>query len=192
MAGRTFTAEMALHNIAGSLQLFEAAISAGVERHRVHLELCGARPYSQGSPPRRDAPDVGGVALWSPQGRGRGVCCSYALGEKFPICALRPTGIYGVNHPIEKSKWYDLIASIVADSPAECHGGGKEVHAADVAKAASLLLHADANRIAGEAFNCYDCYVSNYEVATLAKAVAGGHAEISGEPCATQTSDRNR
>jgi nucleoside-diphosphate-sugar epimerase len=107
---------------------------------------------------------------------------SYALGEKYPICALRPTGIYGVNHPIEKSKWYDLIVSVVTGSPAECRGGGKEVHAADVARAASLLLHADSERIAGEAFNCYDRYISEYEVATLAKGMIGGHAEILGEP----------
>ncbi len=68
------------------------------------------------------------------------------------------------------------------DDPVECHGGGKEVHAADVAKAVSLLLKSDAVRIAGEAFNCYDMYISQYDVATMAKSICSGHAEILGEP----------
>ena len=182
MAGRSFTAEMALHNIAGSLQLFEAARAAGVERIvyisscAVHDQILDDRPLDETHP------------MWASSHYGAHKAAveafvrSYALGEKYPICALRPTGIYGVNHPIEKSKWYELIASVVADSPTECRGGGKEVHAADVARAASLLLHAEADRIAGEAFNCYDYYISQYEVAAMAKAVAGGHAEIIGEP----------
>ena len=182
MAGRAFTAEMALHNIAGSLQIFDAARAAGVERI-VYISSCAVHDHIL-----KDRPLDETHPMWAASHYGahkaavEGFVRSYALGEKYPICALRPTGIYGVNHPIENSKWYDLITSVVADSPVECHGGGKEVHAADVARAASLLLHADASRIAGEAFNCYDRYVSQYEVATLAKAAAGGHSEIIGEP----------
>jgi nucleoside-diphosphate-sugar epimerase len=181
MASRSFTPEMALHNIAGSLQLFEIARNAGVERIiyisscAVHDQILSDRPLDETHP------------TWAATHYGAHKAAveafihSYALGDKYPICALRPTGIYGVNHPVEKSKWHELVAAVVADSPVECHGGGKEVHAADVARAVKLLLHANAGRIAGEAFNCYDRYISQYEVASIAKGMTGGHGQINGE-----------
>jgi nucleoside-diphosphate-sugar epimerase len=58
-------------------------------------------------------------------------------------------------------------------------GGGKEVHAADVARAVELLLSAD--HVTGEVYNCYDQYVSEYDVATTARAIAGSGTEITGE-----------
>lgn len=62
----------------------------------------------------------------------------------------------------------------------QCSRGGKEVHAADVAKAAGILLTADG--ITGEAFNCYDRYISELDVATLAKELSGNNCQIIGEP----------
>jgi nucleoside-diphosphate-sugar epimerase len=105
---------------------------------------------------------------------------SYGFGHGFPICALRPTGVYGVAQPVSNSKWYDLVASVVRGEPVSCSRGGKEVHAADVAKAISLLLEAE--NIAGQAYNCYDRYVSEYDVATLAKQLSGSDSEIDGSP----------
>jgi len=52
------------------------------------------------------------------------------------------------------------------------------VHAADVAKAVGILLTAP--NVAGEAFNCYDRYVSQWDVAQLAKRLAGSSSEIHG------------
>lgn len=62
-----------------------------------------------------------------------------------------------------------------------CQRGGKEVHAANVARAVGVLLQADVNAVCGEAFNCYDRYVSEYDVATLAKRLTGSSSRISGE-----------
>ena len=56
--------------------------------------------------------------------------------------------------------------------------GGKEVHAADVAQAVELLLNADAKAVAGQAFNCYDRYVAEQEVARIAKELTGSQSEI--------------
>jgi nucleoside-diphosphate-sugar epimerase len=67
-----------------------------------------------------------------------------------------------------------------------CQRGGKEVHAADVAKAAVLLLTAP--NIAGEVYNCFDRYVSEYDVATLAKQLTGSRSVIHGQ----QTSAKNQ
>ena len=62
----------------------------------------------------------------------------------------------------------------------QCARGGKEVHAADVAKATELLLHAD--NVTGESFNCCDRYVSDFEVATIAQRVSGSRCAVEGEP----------
>ncbi len=177
-----FGAAMALHNFAASMQLFEAAKAAGAERIvfisscAVYGKILEARPLDETHP------------LWPDSHYGAHKAAveafvhSYALHEKCTICALRPTAIYGLAYPIEKSKWYDLVAGVVRNEPVECTRGSKHVHAADVARATSLLVHAEAERVAGESFNCVDQYISEYDVAKRAHAMAGGHGEVLGEP----------
>jgi nucleoside-diphosphate-sugar epimerase len=109
---------------------------------------------------------------------------SYGLGQGYPICALRPTGVYGVAHPPQESKWFDLVQSVVRGETVHCERGGKEVHAADVARAADRLLHAPQEAITGEAFNCYDLYVSQWDVAHLAREISGSSATIEGKQTA--------
>jgi uncharacterized protein YbjT (DUF2867 family) len=67
-------------------------------------------------------------------------------------------------------------------SAATCKRGGKEVHSADVAKAVGILLTADG--VAGQTYNCCDRYVSEYEVATIARRISGSDSRILGEPTA--------
>jgi len=52
------------------------------------------------------------------------------------------------------------------------------VHAADVAKAIELLLLADAKTIAGQAFNCYERYIAEQEVARIAKELTKSNSSI--------------
>ena len=61
-------------------------------------------------------------------------------------------------------------------------GGGKEVHVDDVARAIQVLLEAPTEKIQGQAFACYDRYVSKHEVATLARELSGSAAVIGGHP----------
>ena len=68
----------------------------------------------------------------------------------------------------------------------QCQRGGKEVHAADVARAVELLLQAE--QIAGQSYNCYDRYISQWNVAQLAKQISGSSATIEGE----QTTPKNQ
>ncbi len=49
-----------------------------------------------------------------------------------------------------------------------------------MARAAGVLLKADEKAVTGEAFNCYDRYISEYDVATLAKRLSGSSSRISG------------
>src|SRR5690606_14083602 len=89
-------------------------------------------------------------------------------------------------HPPKHSKWFSLVQSVVRGEAVTCQHGGKEVHAADVAKAVHLLLSTPGT--AGEAFNCCDNYISEWDVAHFAKQVSGSKSEIQG----SQTSPKNQ
>lgn len=167
-------------NVIGSLQLIDAAHKAGVNRFifvsscAVHERILDDRPLDETHP------------TWSGSHYGAYKAAveqfvySFGFGEHYPICAVRPTGVYGPDHPITESKWFDLVARVVQGESVTCEGGGKEVHAADVAKAVRVLLSVDESRIRGQVFNCYDRYVSQYEVASIAKQLSGSDARIEG------------
>ena len=55
-----------------------------------------------------------------------------------------------------------------------------DFHAADVARATQILLDAPAEKIAGQAFNCYDMYIAEQTVAEIAKEMSGSNANIVG------------
>ncbi len=83
-------------NLTGSLQLFRAAFEAGVPRFvflstcAVHEVILDDRPLDETHP------------LWPAGAYGAHKAAleafvhSYGLGQGWPICALRPTGIYGL------------------------------------------------------------------------------------------------
>src|SRR5262245_38455437 len=165
-------------NLVGSLQLFQAAFAAGVPRFvfisscAVHEVILSDRPLDETHP------------LWPTSHYGAHKAAlekfvhSYGLGKGWPICALRPTGIYGLDHPPQKSRWFDLVGQVLRGEPIASAKGGKEVHAADVARAVELLLNADARTIAGQAYNCYDRYVAEQEVARIAKELSSSQCTI--------------
>jgi nucleoside-diphosphate-sugar epimerase len=165
-------------NLTGSLQLFQAAFEAGVPRFvflstcAVHEVILADRPLDEAHP------------LWPTSHYGAHKAAlekfihSYGLGQGWPICALRPTGIYGLAHPPQASRWFDLVGQVVRGEPIESARGGKEVHAADVARAVALLLTADTRAISGQAFNCYDLYVAEEHVARIAKELTGSRSTI--------------
>jgi nucleoside-diphosphate-sugar epimerase len=165
-------------NLMGSLRLFQAARAADVTRFifistcAVHEAILEDRPLDETHP------------LWPTRPYGAHKAAlekfvhSYGFGDGWPICALRPTGIYGLAYPPAQSRWFDLVGRVLRGEPIASSTGGKEVHAADVAKAVSLLLNAETRMIAGQAFNCYDCYISEQEVARIAKELSGSRSTI--------------
>jgi nucleoside-diphosphate-sugar epimerase len=166
-------------NLMGSLQLFQAAFAARVGRF-VFISTCGVHDVILPDRPLDEA-----HPLWPQSHYGAHKAAlekfvhSYGLGQGWPICALRPTGIYGLAHPPASSKWFDLVGRVLRGEPVSSPAGGKEVHAEDVAHATELLLGADAEAIRGQAFNCYDRYVSDEEVARIARELTGSPSAIS-------------
>jgi nucleoside-diphosphate-sugar epimerase len=166
-------------NLTGSLQLFQAAFDAGVPRFvflstcAVHEVILDDRPLDEAHP------------LWPTSFYGAHKAAlekfihGFGLGQGWPICALRPTGIYGLAHPPSSSRWFDLAGRVLRGERIESARGGKEVHAGDVARAVELLLNAEAKAVAGQAFNCYDRYIAEEHVARLAKELSGSASEIS-------------
>ncbi len=166
-------------NLTGSLQLFQAAFEAGVPRFvfisscAVHDVILGDRPLDETHP------------LWPKSHYGAHKAAleafvhSFGMGDGWPICALRPTGIYGLAHPPQASRWYDLVGRVMRGERVETPRGGKEVHAADVARAVELLLQVDSKLIMGQSFNCYDMYVAEEHVARIAKELTGSASVVS-------------
>jgi nucleoside-diphosphate-sugar epimerase len=166
-------------NLLGSLRLFQAAEQAGIGRFvfvstcAVYDTILGDRPLDEAHP------------LWPGSHYGAHKAALEAFVHSFgklglPICALRPTGIYGLARPLERSKWHDLVRGLVAGREVVCRRGGKEVHAADVARSVALLLDAPTEQIRGQSYNCYDLYVSEHDVASIARE-AGATGRILGE-----------
>lgn len=167
-------------NLMGSIQLIESAMNQQIERFvfvstcAVHDKILDDRALDETHP------------LWAKTHYGAHKAAiekfvhSFGYGSGFPICALRPSGVFGISSPITNSKWYDLIADVVAGKTVQPTGGGKEVHVSDVAKAIRLLIDAPAESITGEAFSCCDAFYSHHDVATLAKRIAKSPAKILG------------
>jgi len=174
--------EFARINILGTLSLIEKSKARGVGRFvfvstcAVHEKILDDRPLDEAHP------------LWPFSHYGAHKAAlekfvhSFGLGQGYPICAVRPTGIYGLQHPVTESKWYSLVADVVNGKPVSVAGGGKEVHVDDVALGIEVLLNAAKEQISGESFACYDRYISQFEVAQLAKEISGSSSEITGEP----------
>lgn len=167
-------------NLIGTIKLVEAARVQDVSRFvfisscAVHEQILDDRPLDETHP----------VSPKSHYGAHKAAIeqfiHSFGWGMDYDICALRPTGIYGLARPAERSKWFDLIQRVVRGEPVACRSGGKEVHASDVAQAVEILLTAEG--VSGEVYNCYDRYVSEYDVATLAQRLTQSESRIDGQP----------
>lgn len=163
-------------NVLGTIRLVEAARAADVSRFifistcSVHEVILDDRTLDEAHP------------LWPVSHYGAHKAAiekfihSYGLGEGYDICSLRPTGIYGVARPKERSSWHSLVQAVRRGEPISSAVGGKEVHALDVAKAVGILL--TASGIAGQAYNCCDMYVAEQDVAQIAKRITGSDSTI--------------
>lgn len=163
-------------NVLGTVRLIEAARKAGAGRF-VFISTCAVHEVIL---PDQKLDET--HPLWPTSHYGAHKAAlemfvhSYGLGQGYDICALRPTGIYGLARPASASKWHRLVHTVARGEDIRSDRGGKEVHAADVAKAVGILLQAQG--IAGQAYNCYDMYIADRDVAQIAKELTGSKSRI--------------
>jgi nucleoside-diphosphate-sugar epimerase len=91
---------------------------------------------------------------------------SWGFADGWPIAALRPTGVYGMVVPAERSKWFGLVANALGGEPVPARAGS-EVHGRDVAESVWRLLVAEPGAVAGRLFNCSDIIVSTRDIVRL-------------------------
>ena len=172
-------------NVGGSLALLAAARAAGVDRcvvissRAVFGRSAGSGPFND------DAPACPDTHYGAAKAALEAFVSSWGRGEGWAVAALRPTGVYGVVAPAERSKWFGLVGRALRGEavPARC---GTEVHGRDVAEAVWRLLRADPTEIAGRAFNCSDIIVSHRDIVLLVQQIAGvaGPLPEAGSPLA--------
>lgn len=151
-------------NVGGSLALLAAARRAGVGRAVV---LSSRAVFGDRRPPAivgDDAPLMPDSHYGAAKMALEAFVSSFGRGDGWAVAALRPTGVYGLVEPVERSKWFDLVAAALDGRDLPPARAGSEVHGDDVAAAVWLLLTADADRVAGRAFNCSDLVVSSARV----------------------------
>ncbi len=169
-------------NVGGSLALLCASRRLGVRR----AVLMSSRAIygSRGSGTRltedmAPAPDTHyGAAKATLEAFASG----FARQDGWCVAALRPTGIYGVARPVARTKWLDLVRSMMMSDVPVAPGIGTEVHGADVARAVLCLLTAPEKDVAGRAFNCSDLIVSTRDIAEIVGAASGREISLPPDP----------
>jgi nucleoside-diphosphate-sugar epimerase len=157
-------------NVDGSLALLAAARSAGVGRSVVLSSRAVFGRDVDGSIGDDDpvSPDTHyGAAKAALEDFVRS-----AGADGWPVAALRPTGVYGIVAPVERSKWFSLVNDVI-DGVAAPARAGTEVHGDDVASAVWALLTAPPNQVAGRTFNCSDIVIANRDIVRLVHKFAG-------------------
>ena len=163
-------------NLLGSISLMNASIEVGIERF-VFISTCAVHEIILEDRKLDEThPLLPSTHYGAYKAAVEKFVHSYGLGEDWNICALRPTGIYGLAFPPEHSKWFDLIRRVKKGGQISIAKGGKEVHAMDVARAISLLLKVDG--VAGQTYNCYDMYIADQEVARIASDIFDNNCVI--------------
>ena len=155
-------------NLDGSVALLTMARSAGVERAVVlsSRAVFGRNAEGELSDDAEPSPDTHYGAV-----KAELETFVRKFADGWPVAALRPTGIYGIVEPLEKSKWLSLVRDTLDGKPVAPRAG-TEVHGDDVASAAWTLLHAPADKLAGRAFNCSDIVISHRDIVVLVQEIA--------------------
>ena len=99
------------------------------------------------------------------------------LYDDMTFCSLRPTGIYGLTWPRNRTKWWDLVTDsqlLDRDLSSLSNSVYTEVHGADVATAVLLLLQQQHGDVHGRAFNCSDILVSEQYLVQRCQSLLNG------------------
>ena len=103
---------------------------------------------------------------------------AFSAADDVCYASLRPTGVYGIAHPVERSKWFDLAQAVLRGDPLPPARSSTEVHGEDVAAAVWRLLTVPAEDVAGRSFNCSDLVVDTRTVMARLAARLGRRAAL--------------
>jgi nucleoside-diphosphate-sugar epimerase len=172
-------------NVGESLALLAAAREAGVRRCVVLSSRAVFGGAAGDGPILDDAPVRPDTHYGAAKAALEAFVRSWGSRDGWAITAIRPTGVYGMVVPAERSKWFDLVARLVRGEAAPARAG-TEVHGRDVADAVWRLLTAPPGQVAGRSFNCSDIVVSTRDIARLVHRAAGTACPLP-EPAPTPT-----
>ena len=166
-------------NLLAGVELMECARAAGIAR----LVLLSSRAvYGHRSPVQgwvddddRAVPDTHYGALKLAL---EAHASAFSAVDGVCYASLRPTGVYGITHPVERSKWFDLAHAVLHGKPLPRARLSTEVHGVDVAAAVWLLLTAPTEDVAGRSFNCSDLVVDTRTVMARLATRLGRRAEL--------------
>ncbi|MGB1252947.1 MAG: NAD-dependent epimerase/dehydratase family protein [Candidatus Promineifilaceae bacterium] len=96
---------------------------------------------------------------------------SFASVEGMQTVSVRATGVYGLTHPPERSKWYALVAAVLRGEQVTTRRGGTEVHGVDVARTIWALL--SQSEITTDIVHLSDLYVTHRQLVELVQEISG-------------------
>ncbi|MEO8610901.1 MAG: NAD(P)-dependent oxidoreductase [Chloroflexota bacterium] len=167
-------------NVNGSLRLLTAAREARVEK----FIFLSSRAVFSRTEPGHDLDESHPISPDTHYGAYKAAVesflHSFAQVEKMQTCSVRATGVYGVTWPVERSKWWGLVNSVVCGEPITSNGGGTEVYGGDVARVISTLLKQPVMSV--DTVHLSDLYVSHREVVRRAREISGIPGDLPPEP----------
>lgn len=162
-------------NVTGTKALFEAARERGCRR-AVFLSSRAVYGDHRAGEVLRESDEAAPDTLYG-QVKLAGETLLEALCDRdFSGCALRATGVYGVAPGLPDHKWSGLFDSFLAGESVgpRC---GTEVHGADLASAAALLLTRAGDVPPFEVFNVSDLLLDRGDLLAMLRTVSGKGGE---------------
>jgi nucleoside-diphosphate-sugar epimerase len=157
-------------NVNGSLRLLLAARAAQVER----FIFLSSRAVFSRTEPGRELDECHPISPDTHYGAYKAAVeaflRSFAGAEGMRTASVRATGVYGLTHPVGRSKWWGLVQAVMKDEEITGSRGGTEVHGADVARVILKLLTLPDMR--HETVHLSDLYVTTRDVVRLARQFA--------------------
>jgi nucleoside-diphosphate-sugar epimerase len=167
-------------NVNGSLKLLLAARDAGVSRF---LFLSSRAVFSRTLPGRvldESHPISPDTHYGAYKAAVEAMVRSFGHAGGMQTCSLRATGIYGMTYPLERSKWWDLVAQVAAGKPVQSTRAGTEVHGEDVARVIWELLVRPGR--ADDIVHISDLIISHRDIVRQTRAVLGQPGPLPAPP----------
>lgn len=155
----------------GSLRLFCAAKAQGVARAIFLSSRAVYGDYPPGTTLCEDM-DVRPDTLYGAMKAEVEAALAALSGPGFVTASLRATGVYGPAGPGQTHKWAGLFADFAAQKPIAPRAA-TEVHGADLAQAALLLLVALPAIVSGRAFNVSDLLLDRQDLLAEVARITG-------------------